>query len=357
MTILHLDLDAFFCAVEERKHPALRGVPFAVGGSPDARGVVASCSYPARRYGVHSAMPMAHARRLCPELRIIRWSKTDYSAYSARVMAILHEVSPLVEQLSIDEAFMDVGEEDGATVARAIQTRIGEEVGLPSSLGVASNKLVAKIANNVGKAGATSGDYPNAITVVLPGEEAAFLAPLPTRELWGVGPKTADKLAALGLHTIGDIAAYPADDLSARFGKHGADLARRARGDDPRPIVTTRTRKSISRETTYARDVADHPTLEATLADLSASVGARLRAKGLAGSTIKLKLRWSDFTTLTRQTSLLHPVHQDADILREAVRLLSAHHPPGRYVRLIGVGVSNLSPADANPQQLRLWPA
>ncbi|MFP4322042.1 MAG: DNA polymerase IV [Anaerolineales bacterium] len=355
--ILHLDLDAFFCAVEEINQPDLRGVPFAVGGSPDARGVVASCSYPARQFGVRSAMPMTQARRLCPELRIIRWSKGEYSAYSARVMAILHEITPQVEQLSIDEAFLDVTGEDGEARARALQARIRAEVGLPCSLGVATNKLVAKIANNIGKAAVKTGDYPNAITVVPPGQEAAFLAPLPTRELWGVGPKTAEKLAALGLDTIGDIATHSPDDLAARFGKHGADLARRARGEDNRPIVTTRERKSISRETTYPRDVNDPATLEATLHELTASVGERLRAKGLTGTTVKIKLRWSDFTTFTRQTTLPQPTDRDADILRAALRLLHDHRPPGRYVRLIGVGISNLAPPSDEPHQLGLWDA
>ena len=265
--IIHLDLDAFFCAVEELRDPALRGKAFAVGGRPESRGVVASCSYPARRFGVHSAMAMGQALRLCPDLIIVPTHHGEYSAVSRQVMARLHAVTPLVEQISIDEAFLDVTEraEPPDELAQQLQVTIRRELGLPCSMGVATNKLVAKIANNVGKAAAHGEGPPNAIRVVPPGEEAIFLAPLPCDALWGVGPKTAERLAALGMHTIGAIAAWPADDLARRFGKNGAELARHALGLDDRPIVTQHERKSASQETTFDRDVSDGDALRRTL--------------------------------------------------------------------------------------------
>jgi len=207
--ILHLDLDAFFCSVEELHDPSLQGTPFAVGGRPDQRGVVASCSYAARRFGVHSAMPMAQAVKVCPALIIVPHHRRVYREISQQVMAYLHTVTPLVEQLSVDEAFLDVTALPRPTEALAnqMQQTINTRFQLPCSLGVATNKLVAKIANNIGKAKASGDQPPNAIQVVPPGEEAAFLAPLPVRELWGVGPKTAERLAQISIQTIGDLAA------------------------------------------------------------------------------------------------------------------------------------------------------
>lgn len=354
--ILHLDLDAFFCAVEEQHDPSLVGKPFAVGGRPEGRGVVASCSYPARVHGVHSAMPVAQALRLCPDLIVVSHRRGAYSEASHAVMDLLHNLTPLVEQLSIDEAFLDVtGRPEGGTgLARQVQAAIREQLGLPSSLGVASNKLVAKIANTRGKeaAAATTDGPPNAITVVPPGEEAAYLAPLPVRALWGIGPQTAARLARRGLHTIGDLAAVPERDLVALFGKHGADLHQRARGIDPRPVTPERDAKSISRETTFARDLRHRDELLLTLRRLSDSVGLRLRRQGLAGRTVTLKLRWADFTTLTRRTTLAQPIDQDAEIYAAAVDLFDAVWSQGRPVRLIGVGVSGFSTAG---RQLSLW--
>jgi len=354
--ILHLDLDAFFCAVEEQRDPSLRGQPFAVGGQPDQRGVVASCSYAARRYGIHSAMPMARAVRLCPRLVIVPSRYAAYQAASKKVMAILHNLTPLVEQLSIDEAFLDVTElpQPAESVARQIQARIRKALSLPCSLGVASNKLVAKIANNVGKASAKPAQdgTPNAITVVSPGNEAAFLAPLPVKELWGVGPKTAERLQRLDIHTVGNIAQRSEADLVRRFGKHGYDLSRRARGIDNRPVETEHEAKSISQETTFARDIDHEKTLRQTLRRLSDQVGFRLRQADLSGTTIKLKIRWSDFTTLTRQITLSQPTNLDAEIYATAEQLFEQTWPPGKRVRLLGVGVSNF---ETPARQLALW--
>ena len=355
-TILHLDLDAFFCSVEERRNPALVGRPFAVGGRPERRGVVSSCSYAARQYGVRSAMPMARALRLCRELIVVPPDFRAYEQASEQVMAQLHQLTPLVEQLSIDEAFLDVSDlpEPGEVIARRLQASINQAPGLPCSLGVASNKLVAKIANNVGKALARSERPPNAIQVVPPGQEAAFLAPLPVQELWGVGPKTAQRLADLGIHTIGQLAAWPEAELVLQLGRHARDLIQRARGIDDSPIEPEREAKSLSQETTFAHDIADEQLLHRTLRQLAEQVGRRLRRQHLSGSTVKIKLRWADFTTLTRQVTLEQPTNLDNEIYAAAVQLFSQAWLPGKRVRLVGVGVSGFAPP---VYQLGLWTA
>lgn len=352
--IIHLDLDAFFCEVEALHDPSLQGKAFAVGGRPEHRGVIASCSYAARRYGVHSAMPTARALQLCPELLLVPGHGAWYRDASRQVMEHLYNLTNLVEQLSIDEAFLDVSDlrPPPRAIAEELQKRIRDEVHLPCSLGVATNMLVAKIANNVGKASARGAGPPMAIQVVQPGEEAAFLAPLPVSELWGVGPKTAETLLNLGIRTIGELASWSEADLLRRFGKHGEDLARRARGIDTRPVTPEHEVKSISHETTFTEDVTGEAELRRTLGRLSEDVGRRLRRAGLAGGTVKLKLRWSDFTTLTRQVTLKAPTDRDNDIYQAAQALLTATWSPGKPVRLIGVGVSNLMEP---VEQLQLW--
>lgn len=354
--ILHLDLDAFFCAVEEQRDPALAGLPFAVGGRPEERGVVASCSYAARVFGVHSAMPMSQAVRLCPTLIVVPHHFDLYREASRKVMAILHELTPLVEQLSIDEAFLDVSavSTDGEQTARDLQRRINSELGLPCSLGVAANKLVAKCANNIGKARSKGDKPPNAIEIVPRGTEAAYLAPLPVGELYGVGPKTAEKLNALGILTIGDLAKQSELEMKQRFGKSGYEMVLRARGIDDRPVVTERELKSISRETTFNRDQRDAQTLKQTLRELAADVAAQLRKEGLRGKTVHLKMRWSDFTTLTRQTTFKHGLESDEAVINAALTLFEQHWPAGRAVRLLGVGISGFEEEGA-PGQLSLW--
>ena len=353
-TIIHLDLDAFFCAVEEQRNPTLRGKAFAVGGRPDSRGVVASASYMARKFGVHSAMPMAQAVRLCPDLLTVPPNFAAYRAASQLVMAQLHALTPLVEQISIDEAFLDVTAigAPGETLAAQLQATIRDELALSCSLGVATNKLVAKVATDVGKSLVRSGKMPQAICVVPPGDEATFLAPLPATALMGVGPRTAERLAELGIHTIGDIAAWPAADLARRFGQHGEDLARRAHGSDDRPIITERAAKSISQETTFARDVTDRATLERTLREQAAAIAQKLRRDDVEGTTVKLKIRWPDFTTPTRQLTLPQPTDEPEAITEAALRLFQLIWPHGQAVRLIGVGVSGLG---SPPRQLSLW--
>ena len=353
-TILHLDLDAFFCAVEELHDPTLRGKAFAVGGRPEGRGVVASCSYAARKFGVHSAMPMSRALRICPGLLVVSHHFGNYGEMSEKVMERLHDLSPLVQQISIDEAFVDISDlhEPPELIAHRLQKRVNDELGLPCSVGVATNKLVAKIATEVGKKTAKKESPPNAVTVVPPGKESAFLDLLEASMLWGVGPKTSAKLAEIGIKTIGDIAHHPAEDLARRFGENGRDLARRAHGVDESPVSSGHEVKSISQETTFARDVRDDKLLADTIRKLSAQVGHRLRQAGIAGATVKLKLRWPDFTTLTRQITRTQPTDQDEEIYHLALDLMGKVRPKGKPVRLIGVGVSGLG---APLRQLGLW--
>lgn len=352
--ILHLDLDAFFCAVEELRRPELRGKPFAVGGRPNERGVVASCSYAARKLGVHSAQPMNQALRLCPGLEIVPPDHSAYAEASEHVMAILRDLTPLVEQISIDEAFLDVSDlpEAGEVIARRLQAQVLQVTRLPCSLGVAANKLVAKIATDVGKAEQRGGGSPQAVKVVPAGGEAAFLAPLPVRALWGVGTKTEQRLLELGIHTIGDLARLSELELVRVFGKSGRDFSRHARGMDERAVVNEHEVKSISQEITFDRDVANLQRVKAVLKDLSAQVAFRLRQSALCAGTIRLKLRWSDFTTISRQVTLAQPVDQDGLIYATVERLCEEAWQPGRKVRLIGVGGSSLA---GRPQQPALW--
>ncbi len=355
--ILHLDLDAFYCSVEETQNPTLRGKPFAVGGRPDERGVVASCSYAARALGIRSAMPMSRAIRLCGNLIIIPGRHKLYGEYSEKVMDKLRNLTPLVEQISIDEAFLDISDirEAPARIALDLQTGIKNELHLPSSIGIASNKLVAKIATEVGKKSSKKkNEPPFGLTIVPIGDEAKFLAPLPADMLWGVGPKTSARLTELGIRTIGDIANWPEKELVNLFGENGRDLWRHAHGIDNRPIVTEYETKSISQETTFNVDVRDDKTLEKTLREQSKEVARQLRKNDLAGKTVKLKIRWSDFTTLTRQTTLPTSTDNDDEIFRTAVKLMKTVRKPNQAVRLIGVGVSGIG---APVRQLSLWDA
>jgi len=351
--ILHIDLDAFFCAVEELHDPSLKAKPFAVGGKSDQRGVVASCSYAARQFGVRSAMPMGRALRLCPELIVIPSRHGVYSRVSAQVMDLI-DVSPFVERISIDEAFVDVSDlpDTIGSIAKMLQTRINQTLHLPVSIGAATNKLVAKIANDWGKK-QKSGPYPpNTITIIPPGDEAAFLAPLPVQALFGIGPKTAEKLKGYGIHTIGVLAQTPKETLEPLFGRLGSEMRLRAQGIDDRPVVVEQTVKSISNEITFPDDLTDEQTLLINFRKLAEQVGQRLRKASLAGTTVQIKLRWSDFTTITRQKTLPSPSNLDQEIYETAAALFEENYIEGRPVRLIGVGVSNLCPP---VRQLSLW--
>lgn len=352
--ILHIDLDAFYCAVEEIREPSLRGKAFAVGGKPNERGVVASCSYAARKFGVRSAMPMARAVRLCPGLQVIPGHYSVYSKYSKLVMEKLRDITNRVEQISIDEAFLDLSETSGTALktAQALQTSILRDLQLPCSIGIGANKLVAKIATDVGKAATQADGPPNAIQVVPPGQEAAFLAPLPVERLWGVGPKTTLRLNQIGVHTIEQLARLPEEFLEKEFGKNGLDLARRSIGIDDRPVVTSHEIKSISKENTFVRDLQEKARLIQELRSLTDQLCRRVQRENIFGSTVKLKLRWADFTTLTRQTTLSQPTDQFEDIFQAAVGLFEGNWPVGKPVRLIGIGLSGLGPPI---RQLSLW--
>ena len=342
--ILHLDLDAFFCAVEEKFDPSLKGQAFATGGSPDGRGVVTSASYAARKHGIHSAMPMKLALRQFPQLKLVRSHYHDYVDFSHQVMEIIRQLTPLVEQISIDEAFLDVTDlpQSGEEIARELQQKIYRELGLPCSIGVASNKLMAKIATNQGKARHKGDNSPMAILNIPAGEEQAFLADLPISEMWGIGPKSAAKFKAVGINSIGDILKQPLPWLEQNFGKFAHDLVERAKGIDTRPVAEYEGVKSISNEVTYYDDLGDRELLLRTLRNLSQKVGGRLRKKGLAGKTVRIKVRWPNFETITRQVTLEQPTNQDSTIFDTAKALFLAEWKPGKKVRLIGVGVAQI---------------
>ncbi len=348
--IIHVDLDAFFASVEELLDPALRGKPIIVGGNPAQRGVVSSASYAARRYGVRSAMPTSRALRLCPHAILLRPRHEEYARRSRAVMEILHEITPQVEQISIDEAFLDVTGCEHLwgpveQIGRLIQTRIKEEQHLPVSLGIASGKLVAKIACDWGK--------PEGLVIVQPGQEAAFLAPLPIERLWGVGQVTGDRLRAFGILTIGDLAAWPEEELVQQFGDMGRSLYVSARGIDRSRVRRSRPHRSISQEHTFARDVGDEETLLRTLLRMSENVATRLRRRRLVAQTVRIKLRFADFSTFTRQVTLDQPTDQGQVIYERARRLLARNWRKGQMLRLLGVGVSGL--LDGGGYQLDLF--
>jgi len=349
-SIIHLDLDAFFASVEELLDPSIAGLPILVGGDPDGRGVVSSASYAARAFGVHSAMPMSQALRLCPQAVVRRGHRGEYTSYSKRVMGILAEYTPLLEPISIDEAFLDVtGCErlfgPAEELAHRIQQRILSELGLPSSLGVASNKLVAKVASALAK--------PHGVLVVPAGEEAAFFAPLPIERLWGVGEVTARRLHGLGVHTIGELAALSEQQMKALFGSAAAEMHRRALGRDDRPVAAEGRRKSISQERTFARDVGDIQVLRRSLLDMSEDVASQLRQHGECARTVVLKMRYPDFRTITRRVTLSQPTDLAEVIHAHVVKLLQEEWKRGVHLRLIGVGVTGLAQA----RQLGLFDA
>jgi DNA polymerase-4 len=349
-TILHGDLDAFYASVEVLDDPSLRGRPVIVGGRPGERGVVSAASYEARAFGVHSAMPLRTAARRCPDGVFLPGRPSRYRDLSEQVMRIFADYTPLVEPISLDEAFLDVSGSvaafgDGATIGRTIKDRVLDEVGLVVSVGVATNKLCAKVASDLRK--------PDAFVVVPPAEEAGFLAPLPIRRLWGVGPQLQAALADYGVATIGQLAAMPEATLHRRFGRHGDDLAARARGIDPSSVHTSHQPKSIGHEHTFETDTVDLKRLEATLLDVAESVASRLRRHHLAAGSVQLKLRYEGFETLTRQAPLPRQSREAQPIYDAGLALLRRTLVAGRGVRLVGLTAINLSDA----QQLTLFDA
>jgi len=337
--IIHADLDAFYAAVEQLDNPELRGKAVLVGGRPEGRGVVATASYEARKFGVHSAMPMATAVRQCPEGIIVRPRFDRYREMSARVMNIFREVTPIIQPVSLDEAYLDITEASARTspiaIAIDIKDRVRSEVGLTVSVGLGTGKCVAKIASDFQK--------PDGLVVVPEGDEAEFLAPLPVGTLMGVGPKSAARLRDDGVRTIGELAAMPDSWFNRRFGKRGASIRDRARGIDAEPVQTSREAKSISSETTFPQDLSAVGDIRPVVERLATSVAASLSRKGTSGRTVTLKVRLSDFTTFTRQTTLPRPTHDDETILATAWMLMEREMTPGRAFRLLGVGVSGFA--------------
>jgi len=342
-TILHVDLDAFFAAVEQRDQPELRGKPVVVGmGGSNDRGVVAAASYEARVFGVHSALPIRTAKRLCPDCVFVPVDGAKYARVSREVMAILRRFTPLVEPISIDEAFMDVtGSQalfgDGTAIGRQIKAAIRDELELTASVGVASTKLVAKIGSDLRK--------PDGLVVVEPGDEAAFLAPLPISRLWGVGPSTAAALRDFGVATIGDLAAMDRAALVRRFGQHGAALVDRAYGRDVDPVSDPDAAKSVGHEHTFDEDTSDPEVLERTLLAMAEGVSARLRDAGVRATTVTVKVRDSSFATVTRQRRLVEPTDLTDPIWRAAVEL-ARPELRGKKIRLVGVTASGLGEKD-----------
>ena len=337
--IAHLDFDAFFAAVEENRDPSLRGKPVIVGGGE--RGVVATANYVARRYGVHSAMPLRAARRLCPHGVYLTGHHQLYQDYSRRLMAILDGYSPLVEQMSLDEAYLDLtGTErlfgPPVQTARLIQQRVQEELELSISVGLATNKLVAKVASDYRK--------PAGFTTVPPGKEAEFLAPLPVERLPGVGPGLLEQLRDRGVATVGDLARVPVHLLRLSFGEWGELLAHRARGEDLRRVTPREEVKSISREHTFEEDVSDVSLLESTLVSLAEDVCRRLRHKRLEARTVTVKIRYSDFVTHTCSHTLARPLDVDEIFFEEVLALFRQGRRRRYHLRLVGVGLSNLVP-------------
>lgn len=347
-SILHVDLDAFYASVEQLADPRLRGRPVVVGGL-GPRGVVAAASYEARRFGIHSAMPTTRARRACPDAVFLPPRFDAYRAASRNVMAVLRSFTPLVEPLSLDEAFLDVAgarrlHGTGPEIAAAIRARIRDETGLVASVGIATTKHVAKLASEEAK--------PDGLVVVDAGTELGFLHPLDVGRLWGVGPATRRRLERLGVHTIGDLAALPEDSLVHALGDaHGRHLHSLAWNRDERAVEPHQPAKSIGHEETFSRDVSDRAELERELARMAERVGARLRANDLAGRTVSLKLRYGDFRTITRSRTSAEPTDVGAQIGATARALLESLHV-GEGIRLLGVSVSQLDDAHAIQEQL-----
>ena len=342
-------MDAFYASVEQLDNPSLKGKPVIVGGL-GPRGVVATASYEARAFGVHSAMPMAKATKLCPHGVFIAPRFERYEELATKIRGILQEYTPLVEPVSLDEAFLDLTGTEGLhgppeRVAQEIHARIPRELGLTCSVGLAQNKLLAKLASAAAK--------PGGLLVLRPEDVQGFLDPLPVDRLWGIGPKTAQRLEARGIHTVADLRAVDVSLLSSWFGpRSGVHLWRLARGLDDSPVAAEREVKSISQEITYPEDLHDGEEIRGQVRELALKVAGRLRAQGLLGRVVRLKVRWSDFTTNTRQLRLPEPTDHALLIAEAALSLLARVEGEGRGVRLLGVGVGGLTPAEFRPLHL-----
>jgi len=343
--IVHIDMDAFFVEVERRLNPSLVGRPVIVGNDPDGRGVVAACSYETRRFGIHSAMPLRQAKRLCPQAIFIRGNFEAYADYSRRIRTLFKSYTPLVEMASIDEAYLDLtGTErlHGPAIAAVDQIlrRLRHEIGLPASAGLASNKLVAKVASDLAK--------PSGLVVVLPGSERAFFAPLRMHRLPGIGPRLEAHLERYGISTLGEIVALGEPVLRTVFGAVGSDLYWRCQGEDDSPVVLSCAARSVSHEHTFDQDTGHRLKLEQTLSYLAERVAQRLRRSASGGwraRHVTLKIRYSDFQTLTRQTTFAEPTNDDREIYEAARRSLDRAYTRRSWVRLLGISASGLCDA------------
>ena len=346
-SIIHLDMDAFYASVEQLDNPDLKGKPVIVGGS-SIRGVVSAASYEARKYKIHSAMPIAQALRLCPRGIFLPARMKRYSEISKKVFSIFQKYTPLVEPLSLDEAFLDVtssGKLFGTAddIARQIRKQVFAEIGLTISAGVATSKLVAKIASDIKK--------PDGLTIVPAGGEAEFLASLPIKRLWGVGRKTQKSLALLGIRTIGDIAALSPELLEQKFGKHGRSLYHASLGMDERDIETERETKSVGHEFTFDSDLIETRTIQRELLQLSVMVAGRLRRKHLLGKTITLKVKYHDFKQITRSSTIDEYIADSKRIYKEVLQLQRKTEAGKKPVRLLGISVSGLQQENDSEQQ------
>jgi DNA polymerase-4 len=348
--ILHVDMDAFYASVEERDCPELRGRPVIVGGTPEGRGVVAAANYVVRRFGVHGAMATARALKLCPDAIVLPPRMEHYATISSSIREIFHRYTPNVEPLSLDEAFLDATESvrlfgSVETIGRRIKQDIQDELNLVASVGVAPNKFLAKLASDL--------DKPDGFTVIGPTEIQNVLDPLPVTRIWGVGKSTKLKFDQINVRTIRDLRQISEDQLNTTFGQTGERFWRLARGIDDRPVVTDREAKSISHETTFAVDVTEMQVLQARLMELTEQVAARLRHGKLQGRTVQLKLRYSNFDTITRSKSLSAPTDATNQLWTIASELLTSQLPNRPLiVRLLGIGVAQLSPRAPGQQSL-----
>ena len=353
--IIHADLDAFYAAVEQLDNPELLNLPVLVGGRPEKRGVVATASYEARKYGVHSAMPMSTAQRLCPDAIIMPPRFDRYRELSKRVMQIFSELTPLVEPMSLDEAYLDITDQvhqghKALQIGIDLKNKIMGDTGLVISIGIGTTKSISKIASDLGK--------PDGLVIVSPGNEADFLSPLPVGRIPGIGPKTIDRLKDDEINTIGQLAAQEPYWFLNQFGKRGFDIRAKAQGKDDDAVHTTRSTKSISAETTFSEDIDNFEHLQLDLFRLVDKVANQLEFKNLSCKTVTVKIRLSDFTTFTRQSTFSLPTRSKEELRDSALILLKKESLPERSFRLIGFGASNFKSEELNrslPQQLSLF--
>ena len=349
--IIHADFDAFYASVEQRDYPELIGKPVVVGGKSENRGVVASASYEARAFGISSAIPMSRAYRLCPQLVRKPPRFEVYRSVSNKVMDIFRSITPLVEPLSLDEAYLDVtkletSEITPPLIAQELKKKVWAELSLTISVGVGTSKCVAKIASDMNK--------PDGITVVRPGTEREFLFPLPVQSIWGIGPKTTERLNSFGINTIEQLSKRDISWFESNFGSNSLSVRNMCFGEDPRPVVTHRERKSFSSETTLVDDSDDPEILREIVIRLSNDVGQSLSSRGISGKTVKLKLRSSDFITSTRQRSVLEPIQLSSEIADVAVDLLNHELYKKNSYRLVGVGVSGFGSLENSQDAMQL---